>query len=197
MNHSTDEKKPGGWWQRLSVGPQADVVVADHRDHRPRHQAQARPADGRGDRGGADPRRSRHHACGAVRQCRRRGPLRQDDHGGRGEGDPRQRSGEGAQIRRQAARDHAAKNRSSCSSSASTDRARRRRSASSPPPIAAKAARSCWPRATRSAPRRSSSSRSGAPAPARASSHANRARIPQALPSRRSPPRRRRAPMCC
>ncbi len=74
---------------------QAHVSLDRHRHHRSGGEAQARPGDARRDRGGADPRRSRHRRGGKNRRGGGRGPLRQVDHARGGEGGGRRRGREG------------------------------------------------------------------------------------------------------
>ena len=158
MNDSTQEQPKQSWWRRLSDGSEAHLEFARHGRGRPRHQAQARSRHARGHRGRAGARRSRHRRRRAHFGCGRRGSLRQGDFRRRGEGGGGERRSRGCCRRwRSRLRSTARESRSSFLSSASTAPARRQRSANWRRGFAPKVARSCWPRATRFAPRRSSS----------------------------------------
>ena len=102
--------KQANWWRSSRSGPEAHLRARSaRRDHRPRHQAQARRCHARGARGGADPRRSRRRRRPrAIADAVGQGPLRQGHHAGRRQGDPRRRGREDAVAGRQAAGDRAA-----------------------------------------------------------------------------------------
>ena len=78
MNDST-EQKTGGWWAAAHRRPQADLGLDRQRDRRSGVQAQARRRDAGGDRGRADPRRSRRRRRRAGLRGAGQGPLRQGD----------------------------------------------------------------------------------------------------------------------